>query len=89
MEYLELGPLLDEAGLLDDFDCEDIVIVLGDELVASGKASLAQEIPLDILGDGVALEAVVLNYVQILVGWLRRGVRSGWFAEELIAVTIL
>lgn len=50
-----------------DFDGEYVLGLLCDELVASGESSLSQEVALDVLGDRIGLEAVVLDYVQILV----------------------
>ena len=75
--YFEFGALLDEGGLLDDLDGEDVLGVLGDEFVASGESSLAEEVALDVLGDGVGLEAVILDYVEVLVSCVRGGLRSG------------
>lgn len=75
--YFEFGALLDEGGLLDDLDSEDVLGVLGDEFVASGESSLAEEVALDVLGDGVGLEAVILDYVEVLVSCVRGGLRSG------------
>lgn len=77
--YFEFGALLDEGGLLDDLDGEDVLVlgVLGDEFVASGESSLAEEVALDVLGDGVGLEAVILDYVEVLVSCVRGGLRSG------------
>ena len=75
--YFEFGALLDECGLLDDLDGEDVLGVLGDEFVASGESSLAEEVALDVLSDGVGLEAVILDYVEVLVSCVRGGLRSG------------
>lgn len=59
--------MLDKGGFLYDLDSEDILTVLGYEFVASGESSLSQEVALDVFGDGVGFEAVILDYVQILV----------------------
>jgi len=32
---------------------------------------------------------MVLDDVQVFVGWVKRGLRSGWLAMELIKITIL
>jgi hypothetical protein len=52
---------------LDDLHSKDLFVLLCNELIASCKATLAQEVPLDVLGDRVALEAVILDDVQILM----------------------
>jgi hypothetical protein len=81
--------LLHQGRFLNDLDCEDLVGLLRDEFVASGKAALAQEIALGVLCYRVVLEAVVLDDVQIFVGWVDRSLRSGWVREEVMRVTIL
>lgn len=65
--YFEFGSLLDECRFLYDLDSEDVLSVLGYEFVASGKSTLTEEVALDVLGNGVGLEAVILDYVEILV----------------------
>lgn len=65
--YFEFRPLLDERRFLYDLNSEDILGVLCYEFVASGKSTLSEEVALDVLGNGVGLEAVILDYVEILV----------------------
>jgi hypothetical protein len=61
--YFEFGALLNEGRLLDNLDSEDILGLLCDEFIASGEPTLAQEIALDVLGNSVGLETVVLDDV--------------------------
>lgn len=61
--YFEFGSLLDERRFLYNFDSEDILGLLWDEFIASGEPTLAQEIALDVLGNSVGLEAIVLDDV--------------------------
>lgn len=75
--YFEFRPLLDKGRLLNNFDSKDILAILCNEFVTSGESSLAKEVTLDVFGDGVGFEAVILNDVQILVSCVIGEVRSG------------
>ena len=68
---------------MDDFNCVSVVRLLGYEFVATCESSCAQEVAFDVLGDGVGFKAVVLNLVQVVVGWIGAGVRSGWICDVI------
>lgn len=74
--YFQFGSLLDQTGFLDDLDCEDFLCFFRDQLVASGEPALPQEVAFNIPGDCVVFEAVILNEVQVFVGFVMTGVRS-------------
>lgn len=62
-QYFQFGALFDECGFLDDFDCEYLFIGLRDELITSGESTFAQEITLEVLSDGIGVEAVIFDEV--------------------------
>lgn len=67
MGYFEFGALLNETGLLNDLDGEDLLGLIADEFVAASEATLAQKVALGVLSYGVGLKAMVLYHKQIFV----------------------
>lgn len=56
--------------LLDDFNSEDFLCLLGYEFVASGESTFSEEVSFEVGGDFVVIEIVVLDDFEILVGWI-------------------
>lgn len=88
--YLQFRALLNEARLLDNLHSVYVFALLCNQLVASSKTTFTQEVPLDVLSDSVALEAVILDYVQIFMRWIVKKVRSGWPCTlDMLKITMI
>lgn len=66
--YFQFGALFHKSWLLDYFNCEHFLSLLGDKFIASGEPSFSQECSLHVLVDGIRLKWVVLDQVKILMG---------------------
>lgn len=82
--YFLFWSLLDKTRLLYDFDCKDFFGLFGDEFIASCEPAFTKKVAFEIPRNCVCLEAVVFNYVKILMSLVMVDVRSTWFAEELM-----
>ena len=74
---LFLGTFFCEGAFLYDFDCFDLFGFFGDELVAAGEPSFAEEITLNIALDIIFIEISFLNEQQILMSWVKKEVTIG------------
>jgi hypothetical protein len=70
-EYFLLRSRLGKVTFLNNFDSIEFLRILLAKFVASSKATLTEKVAFDILGNTIRHHALVLNYEQVLVGYVR------------------